>query len=99
MLKTAEILVSMSEGFAFGLPPQNNLCPPPLNLSKEAANIPLENDYNDGELHRRLKFKLHRTKPHETATSNLKHKGAGNEPGSRLAEVSIELSSICCIAL
>ncbi|VUZ44327.1 unnamed protein product [Hymenolepis diminuta] len=90
-LKTAEILVSMSEGFAFDLPPQNNLCPPPLNLSNEVTNFQPAYDVNDldndGELHRRLKFKLHRTKPHEIAASNLKHKGAGSEPGSRLAEI------------
>ncbi|VDN97757.1 unnamed protein product [Rodentolepis nana] len=90
-LRTAEILVSMSEGLVFDSPPQGNPCPPPLNLSKGATNFQPANDVsgldNDGELHRRLKFKLHRTKPHETAASNLKHKGAGTEPGSRLAEI------------
>ncbi|KAM7534204.1 hypothetical protein Aperf_G00000110967 [Anoplocephala perfoliata] len=90
-LNTAEILVSLSESFPFGLLPQDNLCPQSLNPPKEAQNFQPASDVteldNDGELHRRLKFKLHRTKHHEIATSNLKHKAAGAEPGSRLAEI------------
>ncbi|KAH9278661.1 Krueppel-like factor 10 [Echinococcus granulosus] len=94
-LKTAEILVSMSEGLAFSLN-QNHLRAPPISLFPEFT--PLQNQSytntrnsdgldTEGELHRRLKFKLHRTKPHETAASNLKHKAAGAEPSSRLAEI------------
>ena len=90
-LKTAEILVSMSEGLAFGLTPENNY-PQPLNLSSDTTSRQVPNNDiwsldTEGELHRRLKFKLHRTKPHETAASNLKHKAAGAEPASRLTEV------------
>lgn len=95
-LKTAEILASMSEGLAFSLSNQNHFCAPTISLFPELTSLQNPNNNNtsnsegldtEGELHRRLKFKLHRTKPHEMAASNLKHKAAGAEPASRLAEV------------
>ncbi|VDK23953.1 unnamed protein product [Taenia asiatica] len=92
-LKTAEILVSMSEGLAFRLSNQNHLCAPNIPLFPGLTSLQNSNTSNsegldtEGELHRRLKFKLHRTKPHEMAASNLKHKAAGAEQASRLAEI------------
>ncbi|VDD79616.1 unnamed protein product [Mesocestoides corti] len=94
-LKTAEILVSLSEGFSLGLAAQNRVSAPtisfpelnPFSLPQNTSNQNPTGPDTEGELHRRLKFKLHRTKPHQTAATNLKHKTAGTEPVSRLAEL------------
>lgn len=110
-LQNAELLLSITETLTRGLLPPFNQ---PQDFSSAepstSAQIPQEENFNNNDtvspdperdLYRRLKFKLHRTKPHQTAAANFKHRNAGTEaadhhirrPAPRLTEVSLSSNS------
>ncbi len=106
-LQAAEILLSLSDSLGYSLHTQHQgSIPSPFAPYTPNQSIPQQQPSTDAapvdterEIYHRLKFKLHRTKPHQNV-ANLKHKPSGGDnmefplPAKRTTSKLFEVSFI-----